>query len=108
MVTARTAAAQQPGLLDVPGAARWLSIGASTVRKFVREGELPVIQFGDLLRFHVDDLEAFAAAHRTTAKAPRAPRATNGTPSAPSPTGSGRRAVPPKGTPRKSSTRRTK
>ncbi|MET8757383.1 MULTISPECIES: helix-turn-helix domain-containing protein [Lentzea] len=53
-----------PAYLPVSEAAAHLSVSEVTIRRAIRAGKLPHIRLGRLVRVAVDDLDAFAAAHR--------------------------------------------
>lgn len=53
-----------PAYLPVSEAATHLSVSEATIRRAIRAGKLPHIRLGRLVRVAVDDLDAFAAAHR--------------------------------------------
>ncbi|KAA2267198.1 helix-turn-helix domain-containing protein [Solihabitans fulvus] len=55
----------QPQLLAALEAAECLSVSEVTVRRAIRSGELPCIRIGRAVRISVEDLRAFADAHRS-------------------------------------------
>lgn len=54
------------GLLDVAGAASYLSVTERWVRRAVDERRIPYIKLGRLLRFDPDALDAWVAANAVT------------------------------------------
>ena len=51
----------------VPELAQLLRVGIKTVYRYVNKGEISFVELGRGLRFSVDDVEAFIAAHRVCA-----------------------------------------
>lgn len=56
-------------LLDVAGAADYLSSSEHFVRRLVRERRVPFIKLGRFVRFDPDDLDAFIEAGRVGPRA---------------------------------------
>lgn len=56
--------AQHRPPLNVEEAAEYLNVSVRFVRDRRRDGQLPAIKFGGLLRFHPDDLDAYVEACR--------------------------------------------
>ena len=52
-------------LLTSREAAHRLSVSERTLFQLRKEGRIPAVQFGRNIRYHLDDLDAFADRHRT-------------------------------------------
>ena len=52
-------------LLTKKQVAEMLGMSAKTIDRRIRNGELPVIRDGRIIRVHPDDLERYLAAHRS-------------------------------------------
>jgi excisionase family DNA binding protein len=55
-----------PTLLKISQSARYLNLSEVSIRRAIREGNLPYLRFGRAIRLALIDLDAFAAAHRVT------------------------------------------
>lgn len=62
-----TKIADRRPLLDVAGAAEYLTTSQHFVRRLVRERRITVVRLGRHVRFDPDDLDAFVAAGRRAA-----------------------------------------
>jgi excisionase family DNA binding protein len=60
-----TASKEFTPLLTVSDVAKILNVSTKTVHRRIKEGKLPAIRDGDLIRVRRDDLEAYIAMHRT-------------------------------------------
>ncbi len=56
-----------PRLLDVAGAAQYLSVTEHFVRRLVRERRVPFVKLGKFVRFHPADLDALIESGRRPA-----------------------------------------
>ena len=59
--------AQNLTLLDVPETAKYLHVGVHFVRRLVRDRKVPYIKLGSLVRFDIEDLDAYVDAGRKQA-----------------------------------------
>ncbi len=59
-ITRRTPLADLPELLTVPEAGAWLNVGRNTAYAMARQGSLPSVRLGRLLRVPRTALEAFS------------------------------------------------
>jgi excisionase family DNA binding protein len=57
-----------PTLLDVAGAARYLSLSPRMIRELRHRRELPVVKMGRLIRFRPADLDNYINAHWSDAQ----------------------------------------
>ena len=59
-----------PLLLDAKQAATMLSLSERHVRQMARDGRLPFVRIGPLMRFCLDDLEEWAKQHKASVRRP--------------------------------------
>ncbi|OBK27702.1 hypothetical protein A5634_22305 [Mycobacterium asiaticum] len=60
-MTPETTALPRTGLVDIPAAAGYFGVHASTVRRWIAKGQLPARRVGPtLIRIRVEDIRAFA------------------------------------------------
>jgi excisionase family DNA binding protein len=66
-------AAQQRPLLAIPVVASLTRLSETTIRRRIREGDLPAVKLGRLIRVDSDALDAWLARHQieTSADCPR-------------------------------------
>lgn len=57
--------------LRITDAANYLSMSEVSIRRAIRQGQLPQVRFGRSVRIALSDLDAFAAAHRVIGGDPR-------------------------------------
>lgn len=57
-------------LLDIDGLADRLGVGERFVRRLVEERRIPFLKIGRLVRFEVDDVEAWIASQRVEPSGP--------------------------------------
>lgn len=62
-------AQHEPPLLDLHAVAARVNAGESTIRRWAREGKIPVVRLGRRLRFDPRDVEQFIADHRAERRA---------------------------------------
>ncbi|MDX3656265.1 helix-turn-helix domain-containing protein [Streptomyces sp. ID05-26A] len=55
--------------LKITEAAAYLNLSVVSLRRAIREGNLPYVRFGRAIRVALPDLDAFAAARRVTGQA---------------------------------------
>ena len=64
-MTKKSSESAQPRLLDLRASARFLGVCVKTLRGYIRDGKIPVVQSGPRAKQFVDaiDLESFIATH---------------------------------------------
>lgn len=53
---------------NLSDAATYANVSTRFIRREVERGHLPVVRIGRMLRFHLDDLDAYLAGHRVASR----------------------------------------